>query len=202
MTATAAREQLRAELAGCMADERRAGRPLPRSFWFEVRTIILSCLPRRTGKAEPPGGQPPGGTGAAGTDARGEPAQLIDDLAGLLATVAEPCRGPAPSAGSRVERLRARSLTFYLERMTGPPIHPLPGSFSARSSTCGIWHSPAAALAAERGRPSSGAVSPPWRAWKAGEDGTPAGLVTLLAPFRGWALPAARATRNRSSSAG
>jgi hypothetical protein len=172
----------------------------PLFFWFEVRTIIArpSLSPRRQiGKAasllaasllaEPV---------QRALTQEGDPAQLIDDLAGKLATVAEPCRGLGTICRQQGWKDFEQGLvTCYLERMTGPPVHPLLREFFRALIDLRNLVTLAKQLRWQLKEPPAfirGGELTTARLEKAREEGTPAGLASLLGALPGMgALPAA-----------
>jgi hypothetical protein len=201
MTATAAREQLRAEFCWVyrqMNDElRQTFAPL--FFWFELRTILLALRFRRAGErgkavrllsasllAEP--------VRQALTE-EGDPARLIDELAGLLATVAEPCRGLGDICRQQGWKYFEQGLvTCCLERMPGPPVHPLLREFFRALIDLRNLVTLAKQLRWQLKGPSAfirGGELATTRLEKAREEGTPEGLAALLGSLPGMgAVPA------------
>jgi len=102
----------------------------PLFLWFELRTIILCLRFRRRGERLQAAGLLPASLLAKRVqqtlETEGEPATVINDLASILATVAEPYRDLGELYRQRGGReLEQRFVTLYLERMTVLPLHPL-----------------------------------------------------------------------------
>jgi hypothetical protein len=195
MAATAAREQLRAEFCWVyrqMSEElRKTFAPL--FFWFELRTILLALRFRRGGErgkaerllsasllAEP--------VRRVLTE-EGDPARLIDELAGLLATVAGPCRGLGDICRQQGWRDFEQSLAnCCLERMAGPPVHPLLREFFRALIDLRNLVTLAKQLRWQLKGPSAfirGGELALARLEKARDAGTPAGLAALLGSLPG-----------------
>lgn len=203
MPATAAREQLRTEFGWVYRQMNEELREIfaPLFFWFEVPTIILGLRFRRGGEQGKATSLLAASLLAAPVQRaltqEGDPAQLIDDLAGLLATVAEPCRGLGSICRQQGWKDFEQGLvTCYLERMTGPPVHPLLREFFRALIDLRNLVTLAKQMRWQLKVPPAfirGGELAMTRLEKAREEGTTAGLATLLCALPGMgALPAAR----------
>ena len=136
VTGSEARAQLKAELRWVY---RQMNRGLRRTFaplflWLELRTILLAVRFRRGGERErsvPLLAASLLGEGVLRVlSIEGEPAAVIDALAILLATIDEPYRELGTIYRQRGGRAwEQRLVTLYLERMTGPQLHPVLAEF-------------------------------------------------------------------------
>ena len=160
----------------------------PLFLWFELRTILL-CLRFRGGNERLKAAALLPASLLAERVQRvltreGEAATVADDLAGLLATIAAPCRDLGKLYRQRGgKEFEQRLATLYLERMAELPLHPvLRAFFRAVIDMRNLvtlakqlrWrlHEPRAFI---RG----GDISPE-RLGKALEEGTVAALAALL----------------------
>jgi len=202
MTASAAREQLRAEFCWVyrQMNEKLRETFAPLFFWFEVRTIIISLRFRRGGERGKATSLLAGSLLAAPVQGAltkdGEPAEVIDELAGMLATVAEPCRGLGTICRQQGWKDFEQGLaTCYLERMTDPPVHPLLREFFRALIDLRNLVTLAKQLRWQlKGPPAfiRGGELALARLEKTRVEGTPAGLAALLGALPGMgALPAA-----------
>jgi len=201
MTATAAREQLRAEFGWVyrQMNEKLRETFAPLFFWFEVRTILLSLRFRRAGERGKAASLLTASLLAAplqrALTMEGDPAEALDELAGLLATVAEPCRDLARICRQRGWKDFEQGLaTCCLERMTGPPVHPLLREFFRALIDLRNLVTLAKQMRWQLHGPSAfirGGELALARLEKTRDEGTPAGLTALLGTLPGMgALPA------------
>jgi len=173
----------------------------PLFLWFELRTIILCLRFRRGGEGGKAAGLLPASLLAKPVQQalteEGEPAAVVDAVSGLLAAVAEPYRGLGAIYRERGGRVHEQRLvTLYLERMSALPLHPLLREFFRALIDMRNLVTLAKQLRWQLHEPQAfirGGEITPERLGKALEEGTAAGLATLLAalPDMG-ALPAAQ----------
>ncbi len=171
----------------------------PLFLWFEMRTIIICLRFRRGDEREKAAALLPASLLAKQVQhaltGDGETAAVIDSLAPLLAAVAEPFRGLGDFYRKRGGREHEQRLvTLYLERMTHLPLHPMLGEFFRSVIDMRNVVTLAKQLRWQLNEPQAfirGGEIHPERLKKALEEGTVAGLATLLGalPDMG-ALPA------------
>ena len=171
----------------------------PLFLWFELRTIILCLRFRRGGERGKAASLLPASLLAKPVQQAltedGEPAAVMDALSGLLAAVTEQYRSLGDFYRERGGREHEQRLvTLYLERMTALPLHPLLREFFRSLIDMRNLVTLAKQLRWQLHEPQAfirGGEITPERLGKALEEGTAAGLATLLAavPDMG-ALPA------------
>ena len=172
----------------------------PLFLWFELRTIILCLRFRRGGERGKAASLLPASLLAKPVQQAltedGEPAAVMDALSGLLAAVTEQYRSLGDFYRERGGREHEQRLvTLYLERMTALPLHPLLREFFRSLIDMRNLVTLAKQLRWQLREPQAfirGGEITPERLGKVLEEGTAAGLATLLAavPDIG-ALPAA-----------
>lgn len=172
----------------------------PLFLWFELRTIILCLRFRRGGERGKAASLLPASLLAKPVQQAltedGEPAAVMDALSGLLAAVTEQYRSLGDFYRERGGREHEQRLvTLYLERMTALPLHPLLREFFRSLIDMRNLVTLAKQLRWHLHEPQAfirGGEITPERLGKVLEEGTAAGLATLLAavPDIG-ALPAA-----------
>ena len=160
----------------------------PLFLWFEVRTILICLRFRR-------GGERGKAAGILATSllaeeiqrvlaGEGEATAVIDALAVLLAAIAEPYRDLGSIFRDRGGReYEQRLVTLYLEQMTDLPLHPVLREFFRSVVDMRNLVTFAKQMRwqlHESGAFIRGGEIPPERIVKALEEGTTAGLVTLL----------------------
>ena len=161
----------------------------PLFLWFELRTIILCLRFRRGGERLQAAGLLSSSLLAKRVqqtlETEGEPATVINDLASILATVAEPYRDLGELYRQRGWReLEQRFVTLYLERMTVLPLHPLLREFFRALVDLRNLVTLAKQIRWQVNEPQAfirgGEISPE-RLGKARTEGTAVGLNALLA---------------------